>query len=34
MPSLTALRWIGDLRQSSGHADERAEPILKAAATP
>ncbi|GGU74691.1 peroxidase [Streptomyces filipinensis] len=26
MPSLSALRWIGELRHSSGHADERAEP--------
>jgi Dyp-type peroxidase family len=34
MPSLSALRWIGDLRQSSGHAYERAEPILKGVATP
>ena len=34
MPSLSALRWIGDLRQSSGHADEPAEPILKAVTTP
>ena len=34
MPSLSALRWIGDLRQSSGHAVEPAEPILKAVAPP
>jgi hypothetical protein len=34
MPSLSALRWIGDLRQSSGPADEPSEPILKAVATP
>ena len=34
MPSLSALRWIGDLHRAGGHAEKPAEPILKVLAPP